>query len=514
MLLVVALTTIAACSPRLVEVAPPTSTWVPTAPAESTTTAPLPTVQVDPSRAAGIGVDRAADPAGVIEVTPQDDVAAIVAGADEGAYIRFLAGEYRGVVIEPKDGMTFVADPGVTLLGSKPIDGFVAEGSGWVAEAAVTPRTDPVQGEEWGYCDDDRPACVFPEDLFLDEAALIRVITEGEVGPGRWFFDTAEGRIVMGDDPSGHRIELSHAPYAFHGQADGITIAGFRIERYATPGRQGAINPRVGRIDGAGIDWSVADNVIRWSHGWGVKLEDGMSVTGNRLESNGQGGIGGVAENVVVSGNRVTGNCTAGYRCFGWEGGGMKLHVDDAMVTGNLVDGNLGHGIHTDMGCERVLIDSNFVVDNLGAGIHHEISGEAIISGNVVTGNGFAPSRPAEPGILVLSSSDTEVVDNVVDGNALGIVLRQDDRVTDGILRDVGVYRNSVRTDAGPAMVLGGSPGEGFQGEWATGIVFDSNNYVFGLGIEAEFRWEGIPVDVEGWQAVGNDPGGRFVFNP
>jgi trimeric autotransporter adhesin len=513
-LLVVGLTTIAACSPRLVEVAPTTSTWVPVAPAESTTTTPLPTGEDDPSLAAGLGVERAADPVGVIEVTAQDDVVAIVEGAEEGSYFRFLPGEYRGVVIEPKDGMTFVADPGVTLIGSSLVEGFVAADAGWVAVAPASARTDPVQGEEWGYCDDDRPACVFPEDLFVDDAALIRVISEDEVGPGRWFFDMAAGRIVMGDDPAGHRVELSHAPYAFHGQADGITIAGFTIERYATPGRQGAINPRVGRLDGAGIDWIVADNVIRWSHGWAVKLEDGMAVTGNRLEFNGQGGIGGVAENVVVSGNRVTGNCTAGFRCFGWEGGGMKLHVDDAIVSGNLVDANLGHGIHTDMGCERVVIDSNVVVDNQGAGIHHEISGEAIISGNVVTGNGFAPDRPAEPGILVLSSSDTEVVDNVVDDNALGIVLRQDERVTDGILRDVGVHRNSVRTDTGPAMVLGGSPGDGFQGEWATGIVFDSNNYVFGPNVESPFRWEGIPVDVEAWQAAGNDPGGRFVFSP
>lgn len=480
----------------------------------TSTTTPLTSVaELEPATGAGQGSAGGDRSMAEIEVTPADDVAALVAEARPGARFRFRAGEYRGLSIEPGDRMTFLADPGVVLTGAAFVEGFVAEEGVWTASSPVPVRTDPVAGEEWGYCDDDRPACVFPEDLFIDGVALQRRLPSEPVGPGEWSIDPVSGRIVLGDDPNGRLVELSHVPYAFHGEADEVTISGFVIERYATPGRQGAINPRVGRIDGAGIDWVVSDNVVRWSHGWGVKLEDGMDLVGNILEFNGQGGIGGVAEHVVVADNQVIGNCTAGYRCFGWEGGGMKLHVDDAAVTGNLVADNLGHGIHTDIGCERVVIEANLVRDNLGAGIHHEISGSAVIRGNVVTGNGFAPGRPEEPGILVLSSSEVEVVGNLIDGNALGVVLRQDERVEDGILSDVTVIDNTIRSDGGPAMVMGGSPGEGFTGEWATGLVIDANHYILGGGVTVPFRWEGVPATIEEWQTVGNDADGVFELS-
>lgn len=515
---------LAACSPRIVEVAPST-TLAEMAPANPGLTDPEttadtvvspdpvpPSVGSDAAANAGRGVDRQGDPPEAIEVSPNQDVVALVAESPEGSYFRFLPGEYRGVVIEPKDGMTFVADDGVVLTGAVGVEGFTAEDGTWSVVSPVAARSEPVEGEEWGFCDEGREACVYPEDLFIDGTQLVRMATEDDVTAGRWFLDPATGRLVIGDDPAGRSVELSHYPHAFHGQADSITIAGFEIEKYATPGRQGAINPRVGRVQGAGVDWTVADNAIRWSHGWGVKLEDGMEVSGNVLEFNGQGGIGGVATNVVITNNRVAGNCVAGYRCFGWEGGGMKLHVEDAVVSGNTVEGNLGHGIHTDRWCQRVRVESNLVTDNQGAGIHHEISGSAVISGNVVTGNGFAPDRPQEPGILVLSSSDTQVLDNTVEENALGIVLRQDERVQDGILRDVVVRSNAVTTESGPAVVFGGSPGTGFVGEWGTNLVFEANRYVFSEAVETAFRWEGRPVTVEEWKSFGNDLEGSFTI--
>jgi parallel beta-helix repeat protein len=458
------------------------------------------------------GIEREDDPPDTIEVYPTDDVSSLVAGAPEGATFRFNGGTYRGVVIEPKAGMTFLADDHVNLIGSVPVDGFTEAGGRWVAPAPISMDSEPVQGPDWGYCDDDRPACVYREELFFDGVALIRVDDLASVDAGTWFFDPT-GSIVAGSNPIGADVEISTAPYAFHGDADNVTVAGFVIERYATPGRQGVINPRIGRIGPAGLNWTVYSNVLRSNHGWGVKLESGMVVRSNLIESNGQGGIGGVATDVVIERNHIVENCTAGFRCFGWEGGGLKLETDDIVIRENVVERNLGHGIHTDRGSDRVVIAGNIVSANQGAGIHHEISGDAEIVDNIVIQNGFAPDeRPSEPGILVLGSWNTLVERNQLSGNALGIVLRQDDRWDQGILQKVTVRNNEITTFTGPAAVMGGDAGAGFSGTWGADVVFEGNAYTFEFDVddEAPFRWEGLPVGIEGWQELGNDVSGTF----
>ncbi|MDH5294269.1 MAG: right-handed parallel beta-helix repeat-containing protein, partial [Acidimicrobiia bacterium] len=171
-------------------------------------------------------------------------------------------------------------------------------------------------------------------------------------------------------------------------------------------------------------------------------------------------------------------------------------------------EGNLGHGIHTDRGSDDVLIEGNLVRANLGAGIHHEISGAAMIADNTVVGNGFAPGRPPEPGILVLGSSSTTVASNMVEANALGIVIRQDERVDEGVLRSVAVSDNTVISAGGPVAVVGGSTGVDDDRAWLAEVQFSANSYVLTSG--DMFRWDGLPVDAGGWQAAGQDSEGRF----
>ena len=468
----------------------------------------------DGATAGGAGQGAGGGAAGAADavVRPGSDVAAIVDGADAGDRIRFMAGVYRGVEIVPKDGMTFVADGGVVLRGSTPLDGFARQGGRWVAAAQRAGDDRPAQGEEWGFCDDGRDACVQPEDLFVDGAPLTRVTSVSQVREGTWYFDTAAGRVHLGQDPAGHRVELGTTRYAFHGDADDVTIDGFTIEHYATPGRQGAINPRVGRVGAAGTGWTVANNRVRHNHGWGVKIEAGMRLVGNVLRGNGQGGVGGVADDVLIEGNDVVDNCTAGFRCFGWEGGGLKLHGDDITVRGNTVRANLGHGIHTDIGCDRAVIRDNVVTDNQGAGIHHEISGSAQITGNTVRGNGFRPTGASEPGILVLNSHDVTVRGNTVEANARAVVLRQDRRTDQGILRTVTVSGNDVTLDGAGSVVVAKEDGVDAPG-WSQGVTFADNTYQVSsaAGQARPFTWRGTAMTIDEWRGTGHDTGSDFV---
>lgn len=445
-------------------------------------------------------------------VEPSDDVLALIRSMPSGATIKFGAGTYRELEIEPKDDQTFVGEPGAVLNGSRVLTGFEREGGVWTVDGQDHGSPQAVQDEEWGFCDDDRPSCVFPEDLFVDGVPLRRADQARDVGPGTWFFDYDRDSVTIGDDPTGRLVEVSAARWAFHGSADRVEIRGFEIAQYATPGRQGAINPRVGRIGPAGRSWIVRNNQIRHAHGWGIKVENGMVISDNVIVGGGQGGIGGVGDGMLIEHNLIEGNCIAGYRCFGWEGGGMKLSSSETTIRGNVVAANLGHGIHTDIDCVDVIIEDNLVTDNQGVGIDHEISGRAVIRTNTVLRNGFRPDGGTEAGIYVLSSSDVLVEGNVVEGNGDGIFLRQDRRTSEGLLERVTVRGNHIQMDGGAKTGFAFSARAFSASPAAAGIVFEDNTYVLDSADREDppFQADDARLEIDGWQAAGYDVTGVF----
>jgi parallel beta-helix repeat protein len=299
---------------------------------------------------------------------------------------------------------------------------------------------------------------------------------------------------------------VSVSSWAFHGSADDVHIEGFVIEQYATPGRQGAINPRVGRAGANGVDWVVVGNTVRHGHAWGIKIEHGMVVADNVTDGNGQGGIGGVGDAVLIEHNEITGNCIAGYRCFGWEGGATKFVTSGMVFSANVVTDNLGHGMHPDIQSDDVVIEGNIISDNLGAGIHYETSTNAVISDNTVTGNGFKLDGSREPGILVLNSSSVDITGNSLDRNALGILLRQDDRTDRGIVGDVVVTGNTVVADAASRSGVGSVTIDTAQ---LGPISFNSNTYSY--VDDKPFTFDGTTYTPGEWQGLGYDSGSTFT---
>ena len=357
-------------------------------------------------------------------IAPGDDLAAMAIANPPLSTFVLAPGVHRGHSVDPRAGQRFIGEPGAILSGAVVLGSFTERDGIWFVKGQQA------DGRFHGQCNDDRPRCGYPEELFVDDAVLEHVGSVSDVGPGRWYFDHERDTVYIGEDPAGRVVELSVLPYAFHGDADDVTIQGLVIEKYAVPAQEGAIDSRRDRDDlVGGSGWEIRDNIVRWNHGVGIAATTGAVVTGNLVYENGQLGLAAKGIGVTFEGNEIHGNNTAGFSA-GWEAGGSKFaYTRDLVVRNNYVHDNHGAGLWTDIDNIDTRYEGNRVIGNDRIGIFHEISYDAVITDNEVRGNGFG----FDPwlwgaGIAVSTSVNVEIYGNLVEGNADGIVGIQQDR--------------------------------------------------------------------------------------
>src|SRR5690348_12988234 len=355
-----------------------------------------------------------------IVVRPGDNISALVEQQPSGTTFLIKSGIYRLQSVRPKDGDIFVGEPGAVLSGAQSLTQFSPAGQLWRATINVK-KTDASRGK----CNKTHPACQLPEDLFLNDSPLQRVESSAAVGPGKWFLDYSTNTAYLADNPQGLRVEISVTPHAFWGSSRNVKISGLTIEKYACSAGAGAVD---GRSDSGqmGSSWTVENNVIRWNHGMGIRLGDGMQVLHNKLISNGQLGVGGGGNNDVVDGNEISFNNYAGYE-YGWEAGGSKFaFTKNLVVRNNYAHDNKGPGLWTDLENENTLYEHNHTESNQEAGILHEVSYSAVIRDNTIENDGYSESGQTAPwygaGIVVAGSSDVEVYGNTILNCMNGIV--------------------------------------------------------------------------------------------
>ena len=373
--------------------------------------------------------------AGLIVINLGDDIQSAVDSNPTGTTFIIKAGVHRFQSVVPKDGDSFIGEPGAIISGARLLASFQQEGQYWVATGQTQ------QGQVHGSCISGYSGCRYPEDLFINDIPLWQVTTIDEVGPGKWYFDYDADKIYMAEDPTGGKVETSVTSDAFHGDAGNVTIRGLIIEKYASSAQHGTIHGQRGTNGPFGSDWLVEDNVVRWNHGAGIKMGHRMQVLRNNIHTNGQLGIGvghgGItteAIGILVEGNEIAYNNYAGFN-WGWEAGGSKFtRTNGLSVRNNYVHHNKGPGLWTDIDNVYTLYEGNIVEDNDGMGIFHEISYDAVIRNNTVKRN----SRPWSPWlygaqIMISSSRNTEVQGNMVvvaaDGGN-GITMVQQNRGT------------------------------------------------------------------------------------
>jgi parallel beta-helix repeat protein len=307
--------------------------------------------------------------------------------------------------------------PGAVLDGSVPLSTFTQDGSTWTTKLNV-----PLNPVLAGQCAPGRgDTCRYANDVYFDNRPLRREDSPDHLGPRSFAVDG--DTLFLGRDPSGHTVEIGVATRAFKGWGTGVervTVRNLVIQKFANEGGIAAVNARA--------SWRVIDCRIQLNHGVGV--QDANLIQGNVIMSNGELGIAGSFTNGArIEHNVISYNNYGGFDTGEFSGGGKWVKSKNLVVSHNVVRGNRGPGLWTDGDSIDVLYADNLVVGNTGPGIFHEISFDAVIRGNTVKYNGSAEAGWLEgAGILLNSSRNVEITDNVVSGNRNGIGLVQTDR--------------------------------------------------------------------------------------
>jgi len=353
-------------------------------------------------------------PAGAVSIAPGQRATSVVAAHPAGTAFVFEPGVHRDVSIRPRNGDRYFGRPGAVLRGSQVLIGFAPRDGYWAVGGQRSELS--THGSCEVLANGSRyDACGHPEQLFVDGETWRQVSSVAQLGPGRWYFDYAADRVYVGANPTGHTVELATTRNAFSGKARNVRISGLVIERYANRAQTGA-------IDASGSSgWIVEANELRFNHGYGLRIGNAMQVLENDVHHNGQLGVGGVGNDVLVAGNEIAYNHTAGFHAP-WEAGGTKFaRTRNLVFRDNWVHHNAGRGIWTDIDNVDVLIANNLSEWNARGGIVHEISYEAVIRDNVARYNGLAFDVWAWGAqILIQDSSDVQVFGNDVTVSARG----------------------------------------------------------------------------------------------
>ncbi|HZY48408.1 MAG TPA: right-handed parallel beta-helix repeat-containing protein [Devosia sp.] len=370
---------------------------------------------------ADYGPQATSAPAGAIILNPGDDVSSIVNAAPAGATFYFEAGVYRGVSLWPKDGQTFIGAQGATLNGSDVLTDWTQSGNTW-AVGGQTQAGPVFSGAEF-VAGTERPG--YPETVFIDNTPLKPVDALSKVVSGTFYFDYAADKIYIGDNPAGHTVEAGKVTDAFRGNATNVTVQNLVIEKYDPQVQEGAIN--------GGQGWTIKNNEVRLNYAAGIQAHDGSQVIGNYVHDNGELGVDGNGNNIVVQGNELSSNgFWSGVSPY-WSAGGLKFaETDNLVVQGNYSHDNNGSGLWTDIDNIHTLYEDNVVAHNTINGIQHEISYDAIIRNNTLVGNGYGDTRGWGWGadLDIQNSQNVQAYGNRIDmtGGNNGIIEIQQDR--------------------------------------------------------------------------------------
>ena len=435
-------------------------------------------------------------------VHPGDNIEALVNAHPPNTSFTISTGVYRLESISPKDGDSFTGESGAVLSGAEVLTSFTRHDRDWVTSISAKAR-----GSYRGECDQDHPACMFPEDLFFDDVPLQRVADLTAVAPGKWYLDYGAGKAYLGDNPNHHKVEIGVVAYAFYGAAKNVTIRGLMIEKYADMAGDGAIEGR-SKNGQLSQGWVIQNNVIRINHGMGIRLGNQMQVLNNKVNNNGQMGLGGSGDNILVAGNEIAYNNYAGYR-YGWEAGGTKFTFTKGLVVrDNFVHNNNGPGLWTDIENHDALYEHNRTTANKEAGILHEISYHAVIRDNTIQKDGFDGAGKDSPwygaGIVITGSENVEVYNNTVTDCMNGIVGLQPDRKSGNgapyFLRNLYVHNNVVAQNTGIAagILISRVFGNSVFTSW--GNRFANNTFHLATEKGNYFEWMNAPETLAAWQ--------------
>jgi hypothetical protein len=394
-------------------------------------------VQVTAFTWLGFAVLGLAQPAAARESSLQS----LVDSAAPASVVTVPAGVYRETIKITKP-LTLSAEPGAEIRGSDIWSDWAPSDGVWRSAQTLPPFA--ARGE----CLPGAHRCVASEQVFVDGAPL-SLNPGGRPSPGQFSVD-GQRHVVVGSDPHGHTVEVSMRTAWVVAEADGVTIEGFTMKHAANTAQMGAISL------GTRSNWTIAHNVLSDVHGTVVSLGAGNNnaLVGNDISRGGQLGVAaGNGAGNLIKGNRIHHNNTDGFNPA-WEAGGLKAALTvNSVWEDNDVYNNNGPGLWCDIKCRGLVVAHNRVHDNVKApGILFEISDGAKIFGNSAWNNGRGLAWGWGGGIVLSSSANAEVFDNVVAFNQSGISViaqQRSDRPPAGPVNNY-VHDNTIVMDEAP----------------------------------------------------------------
>ena len=419
-------------------------------------------------------------------------------------------GIHRMQAVRPRSGQSFYGEGRTILNGSRLLTDYVREGRYWVA------TNQSQRGRKHGECTRAEPACDLPEGVFIDDKPLHQVLSKDRLESNAFYFDYANGKIYLADDPSDRKTEATVAAFAFESMAQDVLIRNVIVEKYASVAQKGAIQTT------GGTGWRIENCELRWNSGAGIGIGTRGRVRDCDIHHNGQIGIAGHGQDILIEKNRIWSNNIYGFD-YTWEAGGAKIALSDGVTfRDNDVRDNDGLGLWCDIDCRNVLYEDNLVENNQDIGIFHETSFKAVIRNNVVRHNGRGRRGwfwRAEIGIA--ASQDVEVYNNRTTAAAGGcgiVLIDQGRRTQDG--REYKTRNNTIRnndmTFEGTACAGGVSDVRFYDENYA--VIVDGNNSFDGdvyrvprSSGPARFVWGHSVMDWDEFRKKGLEQTGQMV---
>lgn len=467
------------------------------------------------------------------QVAAGADIQAAINGAQEGATLCLAGALYRVAnPLNPKKNQVLWGQGSATAISAaKVLTGWVRDGSDYRANGFLpsSPATDPDNG---GRC--DIQGCVYREDVYRDGVMLKRVLSRAALSPGKVYADYGANKIYIRDDPAGHTLEQNATRAVIYGSNPGATIKNLRVEGGANAEQTGGID-----CHDAASFWTIDTVDIRNMHGAGINC-DSFTMRKSHVHHNGQLGISGHGDNIVVEDTEIDHNNTAGYN-DGWEGGGTKFSqgprgAQNGLLQRNNVHDNLGAGLWCDINCYKWRIVGNTVTHNRAAGIFYEISHTCEVTGNTVSDNAWEFNVPNgfynQADILISASPNCEVHANNVK-NFVGIGGLQQNRNGGGgnygnscsingspnfpdgtpicepngdhLLKGLWVHDNNVTPYTTDSLVAGISQDINDMAVFTSRNNRFANNTYINIGTRRVFNWNNQLLTYDEWKAAGQN---------
>jgi hypothetical protein len=387
-----------------------------------------------------------------------------------------------------------------------------------------------------------------PQQVFYDSARMTESSTKGGVTSGKWWWDSANTRIYIGSNPSGHMMEASQRTVAIEGGGRSYVTYDSLTARHAQNwGLDLTTNANHNIVQNCVLEYNYLIGLVNQSDATKNVFN---TFQDNEVRYNGGSGICNwtYTEDTTVRGNIVHHNCimqdswtegdnhnyTAGIKAN--TATCVRLVVENNVVYDNGIVGRLnrGSGIWCDQNVPAPIIRFNYLDQNIMDGIQIELTSNAKVYGNIILRTDGNADNAAS-GILLYGrtgdptpgagypASYNLIYNNTLYGNEVGIRLRGEPGQNNSLVGNI--IKNNIVSGSLTQALMCTYGGEN-DGTLGSGNVYEYNslgpqasNFIeWGDGVHKstytawEAAYHGRTYSIEVDPRFANAPGDDFTL--